>query len=284
MTLRECLSCGREILAGSDIAYPSLESELFLRQALKLSRVQLYINFDLKLSPEQEATFWGLVKRRLKGEPTAYISGHREFYGLDFYTDPNVLIPRPETELLVEKTIDLAKGRSLPVIADIGTGCGAIAISLALKLPRAKIYATDISAPALEVAQANCLNHGVANRVLLLQGHMLEPLPLPVDLIVSNPPYVKERELGGDNFEPALALNGGIDGLDLIRQLCHQIGGKLRRGGYLLLEMGQGQKGVVTNLLSRLFPLAEIEVSPDLSGIDRVVSAVLAPISAVRVE
>ncbi len=275
MTLRECLSCGRGILASCDIEYPSLESEVLLRQALKLSRVQLYLDLDLKLSPEQEDAFWQLAERRMKGEPTAYISGHREFYGLDFAVTPSVLIPRPETELLVEKTLSLAGSYSLPVIADIGTGCGAIAISLALKLPRAKIYATDISASALEVAQTNCLKHGVTGRVSLLQGNTLEPLPLPVDFIVSNPPYVKEEEISADSFEPVLALNGGADGLEPIRRLCHQVGGKLRPGGYLLLEIGQGQKAAVTSLLGSLFPLAEIEVSPDLSGIDRVVSLTL---------
>jgi release factor glutamine methyltransferase len=258
--------------------YPSLESELLLRQALKLSRVELYLDFDLKLSPQQETAFWGLVKRRLAGEPTAYISGHREFYGLDFAVTPSVLIPRPETELLVEKAINLARSYSLPTIADIGSGCGAIAISLALKLPRAKIYATDISASALKVARANCLKHSVTNRVSFLQGNMLEPLPRPVDLIVSNLPYVKEKEISDDSFEPVLALNGGVDGLESIRRLCHQLGGKLRPGGYLLLEIGQGQKVAVTSLLRGLFPLAEIEVTPDLSGIERVVSAVLAPV------
>lgn len=278
MILRECLSRGREILAGSDTPYPSLESELLLRQALKLSRVQLYLDSERELSPEQEDAFWQLAERRLKGEPSAYIRGCREFYGLDFAVTPSVLIPRPETELLVEKAISLAGSYSLPVIADIGTGCGAIAISLADKLPRAKIYATDISASALKVARDNCLKHGVTGRVSLLQGDMLEPLPQPVDLIVSNLPYVKEKEISGDSFEPVLALNGGTDGLEPIRRLCHQLGGKLRPGGCLLLEIGQGQKGAVTSLISSLFPLAEIEVSPDLSGIDRVVSAVLVPV------
>ena len=278
MTLRECLSCGREILAGSDIEYPSLESELLLRLTLKLSRVQLYLALDLKLNPEQEDTFWRLVKRRLKGEPTAYISGHREFYGLDFRVDPRVLIPRPETELLVEKTINLAKNYSSPVIADIGTGCGVIAVSLALELPWANIYATDISGSALEVARANCLKHSVTDRVSFLQGHMLEPLPRPVDLIVSNPPYVKRQEISDDSFEPALALSGGGDGLEPLRRLCHQVDGKLRPGGSLLLEIGQGQQAAITGLLGSIFPLAEIEVTPDLSGIDRVVSTVLASV------
>ena len=275
MTLKECLNCGRETLAASDILYPSLESEVLLRQALKLSRVQLYLDFDLELNRGQQETFWRLVKRRLRGEPTAYISGHREFYGLDFAVTSGVLIPRPETELLVEKTVSLAKNHDSPVIADIGTGCGAIAISLALELPRAKIYAADISALSLEIAQANCLKHKVTDRVSLLQGNMLESLHESVDFIVSNPPYVKEKEISDDSFEPVLALNGGADGLDLIRRLCHQLDGKLRPGGYLLLEIGQGQKKAVINLLDSLFPLADIEVTSDLSGIDRVISAIL---------
>ncbi len=275
MTLKECLNCGRETLAASDILYPSLESEVLLRQALKLSRVQLYLDFDLELNRGQQETFWRLVKRRLKGEPTAYISGHREFYGLDFAVTSGVLIPRPETELLVEKTVSLAKNHDSPVIADIGTGCGAIAISLALELPRAKIYATDISALSLEIAQANCLKHEVTDRVSLLQGNMLESLHESVDFIVSNPPYVKEKEISDDSFEPVLALNGGADGLDLIRRLCHQLDGKLRPGGYLLLEIGQGQKKAVINLLDSLFPLADIEVTSDLNGVDRMISAIL---------
>jgi release factor glutamine methyltransferase len=275
VTLKECLNCGRETLAASDILYPSLESEVLLRQALKLSRVQLYLDFDLELNRGQQETFWRLVKRRLKGEPTAYISGHREFYGLDFAVTSGVLIPRPETELLVEKTVSLAKNHDSPVIADIGTGCGAIAISLALELPRAKIYATDISALSLEIAQANCLKHEVTDRVSLLQGNMLESLHESVDFIVSNPPYVKEKEISDDSFEPVLALNGGADGLDLIRRLCHQLDGKLRPGGYLLLEIGQGQKKAVINLLDSLFPLADIEVTSDLNGVDRMISAIL---------
>ncbi|MDP6142260.1 MAG: peptide chain release factor N(5)-glutamine methyltransferase [Dehalococcoidales bacterium] len=275
MTLKECLNCGRETLAASDILYPSLESEVLLRQALKLSRVQLYLDFDLELNRGQKETFWRLVKRRLKGEPTAYISGHREFYGLDFAVTSDVLIPRSETELLVEKTVSLAKNHGSPVIADIGTGCGAIAISLALELPQAKIYATDISALSLEIAQANCLKHEVTDRVSLLQGNMLESLHESVDFIVSNPPYVKEKEISDDSFEPVLALNGGADGLDLIRRLCHQLDGKLRPGGYLLLEIGQGQKKAVIDLLDSLFPLADIEVTSDLSGVDRVISAIL---------
>ena len=275
MTRREALSRARQALLASGNNAP-LEGELLLRHTLKINRVQLYQDFEHEFDPRQEESLWQLVRRRLKGEPVAYITGYREFYGLDFHVNPSVLIPRPESELLVEKALSLAQNCRQPVIADIGTGCGAIAISLALNLPQAKLYATDISAPALEVAQLNCQKHGVADRIHLLCGDMLEPLPEPVDFIVANLPYVKQSEIDTCGFEPTLSLNGGRDGLEKIQKLCHQVGGKLRPGGCLLLEIGQGQKKAVTSLLRRLFPSAKIEVTPDLAGIDRAVSLVLA--------
>ena len=288
------------MLEANKIEDPPLESILLLMHALKTNRVQLYLDFDNQLSPEQSQQFWELVQRRLKGEPSAYILGHREFYGLDFNVDSSVLIPRPDTELLVEKALELAQSGSVSTIADIGTGCGAIAISLALKLPRAKIYATDISAAALKVASANCQKHGVSGRICLLEGDLLEPLPEPVDLIVANLPYVSEADLAKVNtlgFEPTLALDGGPDGLDKIRRLCTQLthstpfgfaqgqvsslgfardksgqAGKLRSSGSLLLEIGQGQREAVTAFLHNLFPSARIEAFTDLAGIGRVVS------------
>ena len=273
MTLKQALSRARGILADGNIEDARLESELLLRHTLKISQVQLYLDLDRELSLNQEQTFWQLIKRRLDGEPTAYITGHREFYGLDFYVDPGVFIPRPESELLVEKALDLTQNHPVSTIAEIGTGCGAIAISLALKLPQAKIYATDISAPALKVALVNCQRHGVVNRICLLHGDMLDPLPEPVDLIVANLPYVSELEMPDlANFEPLLALDGGSDGLEKIHQLCQQVTDKLRPDGCLLLEIGQGRGKGVTTCLRSLFPSAKIEVAPDLSGIDRVVS------------
>ena len=268
----------RGILAANNIEDANLESELLLRHALKASRVQLYLDLNLELSPEQEAAFWQLVKRRRNGEPTAYITGRREFYGLDFYVDPSVLIPRPESELLVEKAIELAHWRPLTTIADIGTGCGAIAISLALNLTEAKIYATDISDAALKVALFNCQQHGVVGRISFLPGDMLEPLPESVDLIVANLPYVKDTELPRvtpASSEPVLALDGGTEGLEKIRQLCQQLSGRLRSQGCLLLEIGQGQGEAVTALLRGLFPSARIEVTRDLGGVERVVSLYL---------
>ncbi len=278
MTLKQALNCASGILVANSIEEACLECELLLRHALRLSRVQLYLDLDRELSAKEEEDFWHLIKRRLSGEPIAYIIGHREFYGLDFYVEPSVFIPRPESELLVEKALKLAQNGAVSSIAEIGTGCGAIAISLALNLPQARIYATDISASALKVALVNCQKHGVVERVCLLQGDMLDPLPGPVDLIIANLPYVKEVELPHINsagFEPLLALSGGSDGLEKIRQLCQQVGDRLCPGGSLLVEMGQGQTGTVTTQLSSLFPSAKIEVISDLRGIDRVVRLTL---------
>ena len=280
MTLKQTLSQARKILAANNIEDASIESELLLRHTLKINRVQLYLDLSCELNLKQEKTFWQLIKRRLNGEPTAYITGHREFYSLDFYVDLCVLIPRPESELLVEKALQLAQSRHISTIADIGTGCGAIAISLALNLPRTKIYATDISASALEVASFNCRKHGVVDRICLLHGDMLDPILEPVDLIIANLPYVRELEVsqtGLANFEPPLAVSGGSDGLEKIRQLCQQVSMKLRPQGSLLLEIGQGQGEAVISLLRGIFPSDVVEVTPDLSGIERVVSLCLTP-------
>jgi len=180
----------------------------------------------------------------------------------------------------VEKTLELAQNRTFSAIVEVGTGCGAIAVSLALNLPQARIYATDISSSALRVALSNCRRHGVTDRVRLLAGDMLDPLAEPVDLIVANLPYVRESALSWTStlgFEPRLALDGGADGLEKIRRLCLQVSDKLRPGGHLLLEIGEGQGRAVTTFLRGLFPSARIELAPDLGGIDRVVSLALPP-------
>jgi len=287
MTLKQVLSRAREILVTSGVEDAALECELLLRHALKISRVELYLDLDHGLSPSQEETFWQLINRRLSHEPTAYITGHCEFYGLDFYVDPRVLIPRPETELLVEEALKFASkhpaGKNYPyLIAEVGTGSGAIAVTLAHHLPQVKIYAIDVSADAIEVAAMNCQRHGVGNQVQLLLGNMLEALPESVDLIVANLPYIRETGMEGLSpeiqlFEPRIALAGGEDGLDKVRQLCQQVSDRLRPEGYLLIEIGLEQAKAVTTFLRGLFPSAEIRVIPDLSGIDRVVSLRLTP-------
>jgi release factor glutamine methyltransferase len=276
MSRQQALNRARGTLAQGNIEDAPLEGELLLRHVLGISRTQLYLDLDLELSPSHEEALRQLVERRLSGEPAAYITNRSEFYGLDFYVDPRVLIPRPESELLVERTVALAQNRPLSTIAEVGTGSGAIAISLALELPQTRIYATDISAPALEVAGINCQRHGVMDRVCLLHGDMLDSLPEAVDLVIANLPYVRKSELSGVRFEPRLALDGGSDGMGKIRRLCRQLSGRLRPGGCLLLEIGEGQGREVTALLNRLFPCGKIEVIPDLSGIERVVSLSLA--------
>jgi release factor glutamine methyltransferase len=272
---RQALAQARGTLADNNIDDATLEGEILLRHVLGINRSQLFADLDGNVSPAQAENLEQLLERRLSGEPSAYITGHREFYDLDFKVNRHVLIPRPESELLVEKALSLCRSHAISIIADIGTGCGAIAISLAKNLPATTIYATDISPQALEVAGENCLRHGVTDKVVLLQGDMLGVLPEPVDLIVANLPYVREAELPGSgplSFEPRLALNGGKDGLDRIKFLCRQAGDKLRNNGSMLLEIGQGQTQAVKAIMHESFPSALIEIDRDLAGIERVIS------------
>ena len=283
MILREALQSATQTLRRARIADASVEAELLLGHVLGMSKTQLYTEPERSLTSVETEHLWRLVRRRLDHEPTVYILGHCEFYGIDFYIDYHTFIPRPETELLVEKAVELAhhishRGKQI-AIADIGTGCGAIAVSLALALPQAKIYATDISASALQVAGINCQRHAVNSRVELLQGNLLEPLPQPVDMIVANLPYIKScefRDLSPEiiSFEPTIALAGGEDGLDKIQQMLEQMPGKLNCGACFLLEIGQGQGEMATSSIKSYFPQASIELIFDLGGIERVVKVV----------
>ncbi len=283
VSVREAVLWGVRVLERHGCDGPRLDAELLLAHALGLSRARLLARFDRELSPAELARYRRLIERRRAHEPVAYIVGHQEFYGLDFYVDGRVLIPRPETELLVEKAIELAgkvgdRGYGLyPLtLADVGTGCGAIAVSLAVHLPQATIYALDCSAEALEVAARNVRRHGVEGRVHLLRGDLLSPLPEPVDLIVANLPYVSEAELAElppeiRCYEPLSALDGGPDGLRHIRRLLAQAGGYLRPWGAVLLEIGATQGQAVAELARRHFPAARIEIAKDYGGLDRVV-------------
>jgi release factor glutamine methyltransferase len=275
VNLKEALAHANSVLRESGIEDASLEGEILLRYVLGISRAQLYADLNTELSSEQEKTLEKLLERRRRGEPSAYITGHREFYGLDFRVDRSVLIPRPETELLIELAIKIARKSAITEIADVGTGCGAIAISLAAHLPQVTVYATDISPEALEVARFNCKRHNVADRVVLRRGDLLGPLDGPVDMIVANLPYVREHDLIKNaplSYEPGLALNGGSTGLEKIRSLIRQMAKKLNRGGYLILEIGEGQVRAVKAILRKEFPEAAIEVHKDLAGIERAIS------------
>jgi release factor glutamine methyltransferase len=283
--LREALQSTTQTLRRAGIADAFVEAELLLGHVLGMSKTLLYTEPERSLISTETERLWHLVQRRLDHEPAAYILGHCEFYGIDFYIDYHTFIPRPETELLVEEAVELAhrishSGKQI-TIADVGTGCGTIAISLALALPQVKIYATDISASALQVAEINCQRHGVNSQVELLQGNLLEPLPQPVDMIIANLPYIKScefKDLSPEirKFEPMIALVGGEDGLDKIQQMLEQMPGKLstdcgRCSAYFLLEIGQGQGEMVTSLISSYFPQASIELISDLGSIERVV-------------
>ena len=288
MTVKDALRQARDALASQGIEEAPLEAEVLLRHCLGLDRAGLFVRLEEKLSREQTQDLSRLLESRGQGEPTAYITGHREFFGLDFLVDRRVLIPRPETELLVEKALEFlgrcpepVEGRrSTALVADVGTGSGAVAVSVAVHCPGARLYAIDLSPQALEVASLNCQRHGVASRVALLQGDLLAPLPEKVDLIVANLPYVKAEDWPGlgpeiRNFEPELALRGGGDGLELISRLLEDAPAHLKRGGALLLEVGAGEGQEALARASSAAMRAVTRLWPDLAGRDRVLSVEL---------
>jgi release factor glutamine methyltransferase len=280
MTLAQALQQSAYVLSANGIEDSHIEARMLLGHAANLSPVQIYTEPEQTLSREEKDKLQKLIRRRLQHEPTAYILKHKEFYGIDFYVDSRVLIPRPETEILVDAALKFAGSRRYLtgplLVADIGTGCGAIAISLALNLPGSKVYATDLSSSALEVAKLNCENHKVTEQVTLLSGNLLQPLPEPVDLILANLPYIKNSELPNlspeiAKFEPRMALDGGRNGLDYIRQLLEQVKEQINTGGCLLLEIGRNQEKDVSRLIHSCLNRVNIEYIEDLNGIKRVV-------------
>lgn len=266
----------RALGAAGSYTHARLEAELLLAQALNTSRTSLLARLSDPLDQETAARFAGMVARRAKHEPLAYILGHQEFYGLDFVVDRRVLIPRPETELLVERALDILEHATWlePTVADIGTGSGAIVISIASRVARGRFIAVDISHEALDVARLNAERLSVANRVDFREGNLAEPLREPVDLLVANLPYIplaREKELPPEvrQFEPRMATMGGLDGLSLVRRLLSSLGGKLTRGAYILLEISEEQGKEALELARAHFPFAELELHQDLEGLDR---------------
>ncbi len=265
-----------QLAALPDVDEPNLEAEVLLRQALKISRADFFLNLEKPLAAQEKKTFQRLLERRLTGEPTAYIIGCREFYGLDFYVDRRALIPRPETEILVEEALKIApRFGGKPTIVDIATGSGAVAVSLAIHLPEATFFATDVSAEALEVAAFNCRKHDVAERVRLLQGDLTAPIVEAVDILTANLPYVPTAEMHAmpsARFEPVQALDGGEQGLDQIFRLIRQLDGKVKPHGYALLEVGFGQAHAVSVFAHDVIPGVDASVHKDLAGIERVIT------------
>jgi len=257
------------------------EAELVYSHILNCDRLSLYLNKDAALGPEKCAEASRILKRRITGEPLQYILGVTEFMGLKFNVDSRALIPRPETELLVNCVLEKIKSVGQPhprKILDLGTGSGCIAVSLAKLLPHALVWASDISLPALQLAKANADLHKVKVRFFYSDiFRVLEKTREKFDLIVSNPPYISSKEFGGlareISFEPALALAAGVDGLELYRSIIRQSPGYLKESGLLILEMGAGQRKAIENILKKSKKFEIIEVIKDYNSIDRIMVA-----------
>lgn len=279
--LGELLAEAQAALASGphpDRARPDAELLLlrvFARQDATKNRAWLLTHLDSTAAPDHVAEFQALVERRRAGEPIQYILGETEFYGLPFYVTRDVLIPRPETEHLVEKTIELLPLFSQPRVLDVGTGSGIIAIAIAHEWPSASVTATDVSAAALEVARRNALRIGSADRLRFLEGDLLAPVAgEQFHLVVSNPPYVAEGDssilsVEVRDFEPHTALFAGSEGLAVYRRLIPDALAALVPGGYIVLEIGHGQKDAIGALLETA-GFNSIEFTADLQGIPRV--------------
>jgi len=273
-TVLKVLQWTADYLAQKGVESGRREAELLLAALLGLDRVGLYLNYDRPLVPAELVLFRERVGRRARREPLQYILGRAEFWSLPFAVTPAVLIPRADTEILVEEALKRVSGTCR--ILDVGTGSGAIAVALAHELPQAAVEALDLSDEALAVAAANARENGVEARMCFRQGDLAALTGGPYDLVVSNPPYIPARDLADlmpevRDFEPRLALDGGEDGLDCYRRLLPAVAGCLNPGGWLLVEVGFGQAAQVAELFAAAPGLEEIFVARDLAGIDRVV-------------
>jgi release factor glutamine methyltransferase len=265
-------------LRGREADSPRLDAEVLLASVLGCQRIELYTRFDEVVADEPRAAFRELVKRRGHGEPVAYLTGTKEFFSLSFRVTRDVLVPRPETESLVVRSLDLCRGLAGARIVDVGTGSGAIAVVLARHLPGASITAIDISPQAVAVARENVEAHGVADRVRVLEGDLLSGLPEEetFDLIVSNPPYIREDEFAGlprdvRDFEPRGALVAGPRGVEPLERLAGMAADRLVTGGWLLVEIGPQRAS--EEVLAAAPHLQAASTLPDDAGIPRIVQA-----------
>lgn len=282
------------------VSEPRASAEVLLARVLGLSRLELYLRHDQPLTPEELAAYKALIRRRVRGEPTAYLTGHKEFWSLDFLVSPATLIPRPETELLVESLLEVLRGRQfgaevppappgageqnrpgIPLLGlEVGVGSGAVIIALARELPRWRWLGVELSAPALEVARTNAARLGVAPRVQFIQGNLLGFLkPGPwFQAVAANLPYVPARDWATlpveiREYEPREALLGGEDGLALVKPFCAEVHRFLAPGGWLAVEVGQGQAEAVRASLADTRAYEGITTLRDYQGIPRVVRA-----------
>jgi len=279
MQLKQALASAVEQLEASDCGSPRLNAETLLMFVLGVNRAYLYAHPERELTNEEKARYDEVVGQRGSGVPAQYITGHQEFWGLDFVVSPAVLIPRPETEHLVETVLELAKGVESPRIVDVGTGSGCIALALAHELRTADMYAVDLSAEALEIARANAARLQLDGRVKFLQSNVLEALGgiHDFDFVVSNPPYVGLNEADKVQrsvfeHEPRMAVFAGDSGLDIIRPLIEQAHAGLKPARWLAMEIGYSMRDMVLELLDPTM-WEDPMVVPDLQGIPRVIAA-----------
>jgi len=274
MNPTEALNWATDYLKENRIEDPHLEAEILLAHALGLKRTSLITERQIKIETKDFLFYKDLIERRARHEPTAHITGIQPFMSLDFFVDRSVLIPRPETELLVETVLRSTIHDARPTIADIGTGSGVIAVSLAKYMPNIKVIGIDSSPDAIKVAQNNAEHHKVIDCCRFIQGNLFEPLTDPVNVIISNPPYIPSADIDKlqpevRDWEPRVALDGGPDGLDYIRQLITGSPNYLKENGYLILEFGENQAEKVKSLAKK--PFKEIKILKDYSGIERII-------------
>ena len=282
MLLKDALTSAINRLTAAHVGSPRMNAELLLMFTLGCDRAYLFAHSERELTAEEQARYEESLNQRSRGIPAQYITGHQEFWGMDFIVTPAVLIPRPETELLIETVLKLSNGGRAcspghPTrIVDVGTGSGCIALALAKELPQAEIHATDISSAALEIAHANAARHQLENRIHFHQTDLLQGLdPTAFDFVVSNPPYVGESEadqvqLEVRKFEPRNAVFAGPTGLEVIERLIPQAHAALKPGGWLVIEIS----GTIADRVQRLLDgWRHVEITNDLQGIPRVASA-----------
>lgn len=278
MQLKQALTSAVDRLESSDVGSPRMNAEVLLMFVLGVNRAYLYAHPERELTAEEESRYEEVLAQRATGMPSQYITGNQEFWGLDFIVSPAVLIPRPETEHLVETVLELAREIAKPKIVDVGTGSGCIALALAQELKGAEVHAVDVSAEALEIARSNAVRLQLDRRVRFLRSNALEALvdANDFDFVVSNPPYVGFDEADKvqksvRDFEPQMAVFAGAQGLDVIGPLVQQAHAVLKSGGWLALEIGYSMRDLVLGLLSSTM-WEDVRVMPDLQGIPRVVA------------
>lgn len=276
-TIGSILKWTEQYFGSKGVESPRLDAEVLLSHVLKKQRIYLYVHFDEPLEAPELAAYREMIKKRVLRQPVAYIIGAREFMGLSFRVSPDVLVPRPDTEILVQAVIERLRDWPAPVAADIGTGSGAIGLSLLHFLPKLTAAAVDISPAALAVAQENARQLGVADRVEFFAGDLLQPLAgRSFDALLSNPPYIPEADIRTlepevRQYEPMCALAGGVDGLDFYRRLVREGAAMLNPGGFMAFEVGIHQAQAVAAMAEDMPALGRTEILKDLAGIDRVV-------------